>query len=462
MADKYAELVRTLISLPTEEEWFEFKENWFESYEIGEYISALSNAAAMCARDYAYLVWGVCDDSHEIVGTTVKYKIDIKKEPFLHYLARQVTPDVGFEFHETTVSGKRVVILEIPAARRVPTTFNGVRYLRIGSSKENASRYPEREARLFDVLNNGVPTIETVASEYQDLTFGRLFTYYAGRGIELRRTTFKKNLGLLTKDGKYNILAQLLSDDCRLPIRLSRFLGKSKADPLHSVREFGNTCLLIALEKLLDYGDALNVPQADERDRKLIRKEVMLFNSDAFREAIINAFVHNKWVDGNGPMITFYSDRLEILSRGSLAPNQTMEGFFMGESVPVNRRLADIFLQLHISERSGRGVPKITGAYGKSVFEFRQNSIVVVLPFNILKHEEEKTVETTVEEPGLTKIQEGMLLLWRDNPNLKQEQVAAILGVSLTSVQKNTSKLKDAGYIERVGSPKRGYWKVLK
>lgn len=32
------------------------------------------------------------------------------------------------------------------------------------------------------------------------------------------------------------------------------------------------------------------------------------YNSDAFREAIINAFLHNAWIKGNEPMVTIYSD----------------------------------------------------------------------------------------------------------------------------------------------------------
>ena len=88
----------------------------------------------------------------------------------------------------------------------------------------------------------------------------------------------------------------------------------------------------------------LNIIQADETDRIVERKEVPLFDNDAFREAIINAFLHNKWVDGNEPMITVYSDRIEILSRGTLPREQTMEGFFSGESIPVNKKLSEIFL----------------------------------------------------------------------------------------------------------------------
>lgn len=74
------------------------------------------------------------------------------------------------------------------------------------------------------------------------------------------------------------------------------------------------------------------------------RKEVPLFNQDAFREAIINEFVHNAWLDGNAPMITVFSDKIEILSRDLLAPKQTIDGFYLGESVPVIRKLSDIFL----------------------------------------------------------------------------------------------------------------------
>ena len=136
------------------------------------------------------------------------------------------------------------------------------------------------------------------------------------------------------------------------------------------------------MDEVLRYGDVLNIIQADETNRIVERKDVPLFDNDAFREAIINAFLHNKWVEGNEPMITVLSDRIEILSRGTIPREQTISGFFSGESVPVNKKLSEIFLQLHISEKTGRGVPKITEKYGKDAFEFNENSIVVRIPFN--------------------------------------------------------------------------------
>lgn len=50
-------------------------------------------------------------------------------------------------------------------------------------------------------------------------------------------------------------------------------------------------------------------------------------------------------------MITFYSDGIEILSRGLLPPLQTLNDFYEGHSVPVNDKLSELFMQLHISEK---------------------------------------------------------------------------------------------------------------
>ena len=196
-------------------------------------------------------------------------------------------------------------------------------------------------------------------SKYQDLTFNQLKTYYASKNIVLNDSTFLQNLHLLTKENKYNIMAQLLSDNSHVPIRVAIFDGKTKASKMYSVKEFGYKCLLFSLNDVLNYGEVLNVPQADERNRVMERNEGMLFDFDAFREAVINAFLHNEWINLNEPMITVYYDRIEILSRGTLAPLQTLNGFYEGHSIPVNDKLSEMFLQLHISEETGRGIPTI-------------------------------------------------------------------------------------------------------
>lgn len=451
-----------------EYEWFEFKSNHVSPDDVGTYISALSNSAAMLGREESYVFFGVDDKTHEIKGTTFNQNESVNgNEPLQHYLARQLSPSVAFYFEEMMVDSKRIVALVIPAAKTVPTGFKDVRYIRIGSSREKLSKYPQREAKLFSVLTFGMPTVLTVESKRQHLTFNQLFGYYGMKGLKLRENTFEENLDLRNKDGKYNLLAQLLSDNSQMPVRVAIFAGKTKASKLYAVREFGYQCLLYSLDEVLRYGDVLNIFQADETNRIVERKEVRLFNMDAFREAVINAFLHNKWVDGNEPMITVYSDRIEILSRGGLAPLQTKAGFFRGHSVPVNEKLSEIFLQLHISEKTGRGIPVISSEYGEGAFDFSDNDVTVTIPFNFINEVGDKAGDKVGDKVGdkagdktLNDSQTRVLAEIRNNPNITKPQLMIACNLGKTSIDNIISTLKKKGYIERVGSNKSGYWKT--
>ena len=119
----------------------------------------------------------------------------------------------------------------------------------------------------------------------------------------------------------------------------------------------------------------------DEKNRIVKRKDIPLFNFECLREAILNAFIHNDWIDLNSPMISVFTNRIEILSYGSLPNKQTKSGFFIGKSKPRCNELAEIFLQLKISERSGRGVNKIVDVYGKDTIEITDDYIKVIIPF---------------------------------------------------------------------------------
>ena len=228
---------------------------------------------------------------------------------------------------------------------------------------------------------------------------------------------------------------------------------------MFSIREFGNNCLLYTLDNVLQYGDVLNIIQTDEKNRIVERKEVPLFDNKAFREAIVNAILHNYWVGGNEPMISVFSDRIEILSRGVLPPGQTKEGFYLGESVPVNEKLSEIFLQLHISEKSGRGVPKIVEVYGKKAITFRKNSIVVTIPFSKVNEVDETNKKYINDLNPLNERRKIIMKEIRHNPNISKAELQKILEISSTAVDSNIAFLRKNGYIERIGKT-NGYWKI--
>lgn len=464
--DKYLDIIENLLRLQDEYEWLDFKENWFNKDEIGEYISAIANGACLCGKEYGYIIWGVKDNSRDIVGTSINFDKDINHEPYKHYLARNLKPSIAFEVIEKEYQGKRIVMLQIPSSKSVQTKYKEVSYFRIGSSKEKINKFPEWELKLNTTLQEGFPTIVNVAApDYaQDLTFEKLFMYYAAKGISLKLDSFERSLKLINKNGQYNVMAYILSDQNSIPVRVSIFSGRDKTAPLFSVKEFGNTCIMYSMDKILEYGDAINIIQADERNRISERRDVPLFDYEAFHEAILNAFIHNKWLTLNAPQISIFTDRIEILSHGGLAIDQDENGFYSGASLPVNDVLASIFLQLRISERSGRGVPKIVGRYGKDSIKIEKNRIIVTIPFE--KIEVNKFIVTNKVSNKVSNkangTKEKIISAIRNNPNVTINQLMVITGLSEPGVKKNLKQLKDAGIIARIGANKNGYWEVLK
>ena len=120
----------------SETPWMEFKKNNSDPQEIGEYISALSNSAALFSQTCAFLIWGIDDKTHDIVGTGFNpLTTKVGNQGLELWLSMHLEPKIQFYFHQTTICGKKVVLLEIGAANSVPVRFKGVDYIRIDSYK---------------------------------------------------------------------------------------------------------------------------------------------------------------------------------------------------------------------------------------------------------------------------------------------------------------------------------------
>lgn len=69
-AEHLTDLVNELRKLPRETEWVEFKANEDRPEKIGEYLSALANSAVLSGKAFAYVLWGISDTDHSVVGTS--------------------------------------------------------------------------------------------------------------------------------------------------------------------------------------------------------------------------------------------------------------------------------------------------------------------------------------------------------------------------------------------------------
>lgn len=151
LQDKLAEL----LDLPHEIEWVEFKHNRAVPQEVGEYLSALSNAAALHRQPHGFIAWGIEDGTHVVKGTTFKphRTKGAGNEDLEPWLARQLSPRMDFEIFEFNIGTAPVVLFEIQAANSAPVAFSGCEWIRVGSHKKPLREFAEKERELWKILS---------------------------------------------------------------------------------------------------------------------------------------------------------------------------------------------------------------------------------------------------------------------------------------------------------------------
>ncbi len=209
------------------------------------------------------------------------------------------------------------------------------------------------------------------ATDLPILSFQTLKNPYLEFGYKLNEETFETNLTLINSSSKYNKMAELLSDNNRFSLIFVKFSGKTKA-ALSQRSNYGNKSIIFGYRQLMNRIAAENICLSDTSVRP--RKDTFLFHYDSVNEAIVNAIVHNDWSIAE-PQVSFFSDRIEILSHGGLPYNLKLKDFFLGISKPRNAKLTKIFSDLDIVDHTGHGIPIIIENYGKGVLKL----VIIIL-----------------------------------------------------------------------------------
>ena len=368
-------LVRELCKLPHETEWVEFKGNNQDPHLIGEYISALSNAAALNGKAFAYMVWGVEDGSHVFTGTSFS-PASAKKgnEPLETWLLRLLSPKIHFGFFELNLDGHSVVLLEIGRAFRHPVRFQNEAFIRVGQVKKPLKDAPERERELWRILDRtlfeDLPAVEHISSDevlrmldytvYFDLLELPLPANREGILTALKNDNLIRaceaggwditNLGAILFAKKLGDFPQLK----RKAIRVIQYRGAGRTDTLRE-QEISKG-YASGFEGLITYIHGL-LP-VNEVIEKALRKTVAVFPELAVRELVANALIHQAFfVTGAGPMVEIFDDRIEITNPGE--PLVDTQRFVDTPPKSRNETLASMMRRFRICEERGSGIDKV-------------------------------------------------------------------------------------------------------
>lgn len=150
-ARELAALLDRLRAEPRESEWLEFKATRCEPKLLGEYLSALANSACLLGKPRAYLVFGIEDGSHAVIGTNFDPAAEKGNgsQPLPLWLSLGLHPNTGFDIHTFDYQGKRVILFEVHPAFDQPVKFCGTAYIRDGSSKTALEKYPQKQRQIW-------------------------------------------------------------------------------------------------------------------------------------------------------------------------------------------------------------------------------------------------------------------------------------------------------------------------
>ena len=375
-----------LCALPHEAATVEFKSNWAKPEDIGEYLSALGNAAVLNGHKSAWMVWGVDDTTHTIKGTdfnpsTAKGE---GNQALIMWLTQKITPRPDFEFHVVTHPSGRVVMLEIHPPLVSPLAFAGVRYIRIGSHTTRLADHRDKEVRLWQLLGgtqDWTAQIVTEASlddlDPDAIAKARLeFTEkFPGKGKEVQGwddETFL-NKARLTIHGRITRTALLLlgrEESAALlapaDVRITWVL-KDESNRERDYEHFGPPFILSAQKAL---GKIRNLTLRELPSGTLFPVELLQYDSWVLREGLHNCIAHQDYSMGARINVVEFPDRLLFTNSGAFLPGSVEQVILQDAPPDVYRNpfLASAMVNLNMIDTQGGGIKRMFAQQAKRFF----------------------------------------------------------------------------------------------
>lgn len=196
---------------------------------------------------------------------------------------------------------------------------------------------------------------------------------------------------------------------------------------------------------------------------------------DALREALLNALCHKQYESGIPIQISVYEDKLYIANCGKLPENWTVENLMSKHaSKPYNPAIANVFYLAGLIESWGRGIEKICQACEEDgspapVYTAHPGDIMIQFTASenrVLRTFVEKVTDKVtdrVTDRVTDKVTDGersILSLLAEDPAYTYTLLAQKLDISRKTVSQRIKSLKEKGVIQRIGSEKKGYWKI--
>lgn len=375
-------LIDELRALPKENEWVEFKTgNVTTNDKLGQYISGLSNAACIANKSFAYLVFGINDDTHEVEGTNYKFKNRKEGNEELElWIKRYLSPSVKFDHLTCDYNAQHVEIFRIPAAIGEPTNFKFYPYIRFDSSLTDLKKYPHYLRAIYNSQTDWSAQIVDKASiddldenaikiakeKYKEKNTNQPFYNDIDNWSS---KTFLDRLKI-TVDGKITNTAIILLGKPETAHYISPAVAQItwKLDTEEKAYQHFNMPLYTEVNNVL--AKIRNVNYKFFPDNQLVAAEVIKYDTEVILEALNNCIAHQDYSRHSRILLTEKINKLIFSNEGNFFEG-TAEDYTAGDKTPNkyrNKWLADAMVNLNMIDSLGYGIHKMYKSQRKRYF----------------------------------------------------------------------------------------------
>ena len=435
----------------------EWKSRWKDEYL--EWICGYANAQG------GKLYIG-CDDDGKVVGVANAKKL-------LEDIPNKIRDAMGIISRVNLLesNGKEYIEIDVPPYP-IGISCKGVYYYRSGSTKQILSG-PALETFLMGKRGatwDNLPLPAFSLSDIDDDTVSH-FKQWAAKKGRIDTSVFDEPKDVLMKklhlmNGFYLTNAAMLlfaKDPEKWQTGAYVKIGYFETDAELLYQDEIHGSILEQVDKIVEVL-YLKYMKAKITYEGMQRIERYFVPEAALREALLNALCHKRYQYGVPIQISVYEDRLYIANCGCLPESWTVENLMSKHaSIPYNPNIAHVFYLAGFIESWGRGIEKICASCKKDGVpqpEYVINPGDIMVKF--MSPEERVNRVTDRVTDRVTEIERKILDLLIEDPGYTMLQLADKLSVSRKTISVHLKKLKEINLIERAGSDRKGYWKLLK
>lgn len=428
-------------------------------------------------RNGGHIFLGVEDKTREIVGVNPK-EVDKMKKDFTTAInnANKINPPMYLTPQDHVIDGKTIIYIRVPEGTQL-RRLNGRIMDRTHEGDiditDNAElvykMYARKQSTFF--VNKVYPNL---GLEFLDFDVIRRAKKMAVSRVDNHAWTnmseeeILRSSGLILTDpdtGKEGItLAAILlfgKDSTIMSV-----LPQYKTDAIFRIKDMDRyddreviiTNLVDSFRKLMDFGKKhLNDSFVMEGDQSISARDKIL------REIISNILAHRDYA--NAYTAQFVIEKDKIFTKNSNLPHGHGElQLNKFEPFPKNPPISKVFREIGYADELGSGMRntnKYTKMYSGGTPVFVEDNIFqIIIPMEGVAGLQVGPEEGSNVVIQATELEQEVIDVLLKNPEQTIGELSNEIGVSKKTVSKRIKSLKDKGIIERVGSDRKGYWKI--